>query len=94
MEEWRRILAESIVKPQELADRLGVDPEEIEAVTGPYPMRITPTVLSTIKAKGDAIWKQVVPDIVEIDDLDAEDDPLEEDLMSPVPHLVLYTELL
>ena len=88
MEEWRRILAESIVKPQELADRLGVDPEEIEAVTGPYPMRITPTVLSTIKAKGDAIWKQVVPDIVEIDDLDAEDDPLEEDLMSPVPHLV------
>ena len=42
MEEWRRILAESIVKPQELADRLGVDPEEIEAVTvridlGNYP---------------------------------------------------------
>jgi len=88
MEEWRRILAESIVKPHELAEHLGVDPQEIEAVIGPYPMRITPTVLSTIKAKGDAIWKQVVPDAVELDDIDAEDDPLEEDLMSPVPHLV------
>ena len=51
-------------------------------------MRITPTVLATIKEKGDAIWKQVVPDRLEMADADAEDDPLEEDLMSPVPHLV------
>ena len=51
-------------------------------------MRITPTVLGTIKEKGDAIWKQVVPDSAELADIDAEDDPLEEDLMSPVPHLV------
>ena len=48
MEEWRRILAESIVKPHELAEQLGVDPQEIEAVIGPYPMRITPTVISQI----------------------------------------------
>ncbi|HWC51684.1 MAG TPA: radical SAM protein, partial [Nitrospira sp.] len=88
MEEWRRILAESIVKPKDLADRFGLDEEEIEAIVGPYPMRITPTVLGTIKAKGDAIWKQVMPDPAELADLDAEDDPLEEDLMSPVPHLV------
>jgi lysine 2,3-aminomutase len=44
--------------------------------------------METIKEKGDAIWKQVVPDIAELADIDAEDDPLEEDLMSPVPHLV------
>jgi len=88
MEEWRRILAESIVKPKDLADRFGLDAEEIEAIVGPYPMRITPTVLGTIKEKGDAIWKQVVPDLAEMADFDAEDDPLEEDLMSPVPHLV------
>ena len=49
-------------------------------------MRITPTVLGTMKdRKDDAIWKQVVPEIAELDDIDAEDDPLEEDLMSPVP---------
>ena len=88
MEEWRRILAQSVVKPKDLADRLGVDPKEVEDIVGDYPMRITPTVLATIKEKGDAIWKQVVPDRAEMADADAEDDPLEEDLMSPVPHLV------
>jgi lysine 2,3-aminomutase len=45
-------------------------------------------VLGTIKEKGDPIWKQVMPDPAELTDIDAEDDPLEEDLMSPVPHLV------
>ena len=88
MEAWRRILADSIVKPKDLAARLGVDAKDIEAIVGDYPMRITPTVMATIKEKGDAIWKQVVPDIAEMEDFDAEDDPLEEDLMSPVPHLV------
>ncbi|RMH31163.1 MAG: KamA family radical SAM protein [Nitrospirae bacterium] len=88
MEEWKRILAASITKPKDLAKHLDVDPKEIEEIVGPYPMRITPTVLATIKAKGDAIWKQVVPDPVELDDLDSPDDPLEEDLDSPVPHLV------
>ena len=88
MDDWKRVLAESITKPKDLAKRLGVDPKEVEEVVGPYPMRITPTVLSTIKEPGDAIWKQVVPDAVEMDDFDAPDDPLEEDTDSPVPHLV------
>src|SRR5438128_11099339 len=51
-------------------------------------MRITPTVMATMKEKGDPISKQVVPDIAEMEDFEAEADPLEEDLMSPVPHLV------
>ena len=88
MEDWKRILAESVVKPRDLAKHLDVDPKEIEAVVGEYPMRITPTVMAMIKNKGDAIWKQVVPDLAEMADREAEDDPLEEDLMSPVPHLV------
>ena len=88
MEDWKKVLAESITKPKDLAKYLGVDPKEVEDVVGPYPMRITPTVLSTIKEKGDAIWKQVVPEAIELDDIDAPDDPLEEDTDSPVPHLV------
>lgn len=88
MEDWQKVLAKSIVKPKDLAKRFGLDEQEIEAIVGPYPMRITPTVLETIKSKDDAIWKQVVPDITELDDIAADDDPLEEDLMSPVPHLV------
>ncbi len=88
MDDWKKALAASITKPKDLAKYLGVDPKEVEAVVGPYPMRITPTVLSTIKSKGDAIWKQVVPEAIELDDIDAPDDPLEEDTDSPVPHLV------
>ncbi|GJL67334.1 MAG: lysine 2,3-aminomutase [Nitrospirales bacterium] len=88
MDDWKRILAESITKPEDLAKQLGVDPKEVEDVVGPYRMRITPTVLATIKEKGDAIWRQVVPEAVELDDIDAPDDPLEEDTDSPVPHLV------
>ena len=48
MEAWRRILADSIVKPKDLAAQLGVDAKEIEAIVGDYPMRITPTVMATI----------------------------------------------
>ncbi|MBM4124356.1 MAG: KamA family radical SAM protein [Nitrospira sp.] len=88
MEAWQKILADSIVRPKDLAAKFGVDEKEIAAIVGDYPMRITPTVLATIKHKGDAIWKQVVPDPVEMADFDAPDDPLEEDTMSPVPHLV------
>jgi len=88
MEDWKKVLAASITKPKDLAKYLGVDPKEIEDVVGPYPMRITPTVLATIKEQGDAIWRQVVPEAVELDDIDAPDDPLEEDTDSPVPHLV------
>jgi lysine 2,3-aminomutase len=88
MDDWKKVLAQSITKPKDLAKYLGVDPKEVEEVVGPYPMRITPTVLATIKEKGDAIWKQVVPEAVELDDIEAPDDPLEEDTDSPVPHLV------
>lgn len=88
MELWQKVLAQSIVKPKDLADRLALDEKEIAEIVSTYPMRITPTVFAMIKAKGDAIWKQVVPDRAELEDFDAPDDPLEEDLMSPVPHLV------
>ena len=88
MADWKKVLAESITKPKDLAKHLGVDSKEIEDVVGAYPMRITPTVLSTIKSPGDAIWKQVVPEAIEMDDFDAPEDPLEEDTDSPVPHLV------
>jgi len=88
METWQKVLAQSVIKPKDLAAQLGVDEKEIEDIVGPYPMRITPTVMATIKEPGDAIWKQVVPDRAEMEDFEAQDDPLEEDLMSPVPHLV------
>lgn len=92
MEQWQRELQQSITKPEDLAATLsalgGVDPESIRSVVKDYRMRITPHVLRLIKEKGDAIWKQVMPEPVEAEDFDAPADPLSEDADSPVPHLV------
>ena len=88
MEDWQRELQASITKPEDLARELGVDPEEVRSVMKDYRVRITPHMLNLIKGKGDAIWKQVVPEAVEGYDLLAAADPLNEDGDSPVPHLV------
>ncbi|MEP6602211.1 MAG: lysine 2,3-aminomutase, partial [Nitrospirota bacterium] len=87
MDTWRETLAASITKPEDLAKHLDVDPEAIKDVVGEYPMRITPMWMKLIKEKGDAIWRQVVPEPEEMADESA-DDPLHEDRDSPVPHLV------
>jgi lysine 2,3-aminomutase len=87
METWRETLARSITKPEELAKQLDVDAESIRDVVAEYPMRITPMWLKLIREKGDAIWRQVVPDPEEMTDESA-DDPLHEELDSPIPHLV------
>ena len=88
MEEWQRELQASITKPEDLARELGIDPDEVRAVMKEYRVRITPHMLKLMKRKGDAIWKQVVPEAVEGEDLLAAADPLNEDNDSPVPHLV------
>ena len=88
METWRQALAESIVKPEELAKRLDVDADAIKDVVREYPMRITPMWLRLIQEKGDPFWRQVVPEAEELTDESPADDPLHEDLDSPVPHLV------
>jgi lysine 2,3-aminomutase len=87
METWRETLAASLTKPAELAKELDIDPDAITDVVREYPMRITPMWMKLIKERGDAIWRQVVPEPEEMMD-DSEEDPLHEDMDSPVPHLV------
>ena len=88
MEDWQRELQASITKPEDLARELGSDPDAVRSLMKEYRVRITPQMLKLIKEKGDAIWKQVVPEAIEGDDLLASADPLNEDADSPVPHLV------
>lgn len=88
MESWRQALAASIVKPEDLAKRLEVNPDTIQDVVAEYPMRITPMWMKLIREKGDPFWRQVVPEPEELHDESPADDPLHEDLDSPVPHLV------
>ncbi|MBF0573070.1 MAG: KamA family radical SAM protein [Desulfamplus sp.] len=72
-----------------------VSQSSLETVTEKYPMRITPYYLSLIKNIGDPIWKQSVPDPLELSNYTPENlsninssDPLHEDSQSPVPSII------
>jgi len=86
---------ESICQKDDFANRVQKERKNddvikvsIEQVTDKYPMRITPYYLSLIKAVGDPIWRQAVPDIAELSDTVNIDDPLHEEPQSPVPSII------
>ena len=83
MELWEQLLKDSVGNPEQLAERLKVDCEEITNVHSEFPLRITPYYLGLIKNKGDAIWKQAIPDFRELEGFGM-DDPLAEEHDSPV----------
>jgi lysine 2,3-aminomutase len=88
MEIWQKILQASIISPGQVTSRFGIDPAPLTAVTNQYPMRITPYYLSLIKSVNDPIWRQAVPDTVELCESASLADPLEEENQSPVMNLV------
>lgn len=88
METWQKQLQTSITSPGTLTRRFGVDPRPLEEVVAKYPMRVPTYYLGLIKEVGDPIWKQAVPDLLEIQDSVCIYDPLEEENQSPVPNLV------
>ena len=51
-------------------------------------MRINPYYLSLIQSINDPLWKQAVPDPIELNDSICIPDPLAEETLSPVPNLV------
>lgn len=84
---WQKSLASAITSIDELAERFGIDPAPLKAVTARYPLRITQHYLSLIEGPGDPIWRQCVPDPAELED-DQSADPLCEEDLSPVPGLI------
>ncbi len=88
METWQKQLQTSITSPGTLTRRFGVDPRPLEEVVAKYPMRVPTYYLGLTKEVGDPIWKQAVPDLLEIQDSVCIYDPLEEENQSPVPNLV------
>jgi lysine 2,3-aminomutase len=88
MDDWQRILRRSLRTSEEISERFGLDLEEVKRISRAFKIQITPYYAGLIKRKGDPIYKQVVPDIAELAENSGEDDPLEEDLDSPVPSIV------
>ena len=89
LELWQQLLKESTTTVDELALRFGIDPQPLEKVVGRYPLKITPGYLALIEEVDDPIWRQCVPDVLELE-LDGEgyDDPLAEEQYSPVPAII------
>jgi lysine 2,3-aminomutase len=87
MSQWRNSLAAALTYPDQLAERFGIAPEPLQQVSARYPLRITPYYLSLIREPGDPIWRQCVPDPLELTDGQAAD-PLCEESLSPVPGLI------
>jgi len=57
-------------------------------VSSRYPVRVSNYYASLIRQEGDAIWKQCMPDVRELEDEIQCPDPLEETSLSPVPGLI------
>jgi lysine 2,3-aminomutase len=85
---WTSQLADSIVTPEQLAERFGIDPGPLRAVAARYPLRITPHYLGLIEKPGDPIWRQCVPDLRELVVDGLPEDSLNESSFSPVPAVV------
>ncbi|MBW1783858.1 MAG: KamA family radical SAM protein [Deltaproteobacteria bacterium] len=84
---WKRILSQSITSPEELPAFMNADGALLKQVTARYPMRINPYYLGLVKEPGGPIYRQCIPDILEISDEAGVDDPLNEEGDSPVPGL-------
>jgi len=88
MEKWEEILANSVTDTQALAKFLKVNKKKLDKVIARYPMRINPYYLSLIKRRGDPVWMQCVPDVLEIQQRSGRRDPLKEKKYSPVPGMI------
>ena len=65
-EDWREIFRGGVSNAQQLAELFDLDAETIRRIEKEFPLRINKYYLSLIQEKGDPIWKQVVPDIREL----------------------------
>ncbi|MFA3782519.1 KamA family radical SAM protein [Melioribacteraceae bacterium 4301-Me] len=87
MELWQQMIRDSIHSVDQLVEKFGIDRKVAEDLDEFFQARINPYYLSLIRYPGDPIWKQCVPDKLELEDMDGFEDPLKEDEMSPVPNI-------
>ena len=87
MELWQEMVRDSVHTVVQVVEKFGIDRKVAEDLDEFFQARINPYYLSLIRYPGDPIWLQCVPAKVELEDFDAEEDPLHEDEMSPVPNI-------
>jgi len=87
MELWQEMLRQSVDSAKDLVERFGFDKEAAEKLDKFFHIRINPYYLSLIRYPNDPIWRQCIPDAIELQDEKAPEDPLNEDADSPVPSI-------
>ena len=87
MEQWQKMIRDSVHTVDQLVDKFGINRKAAEELDEFFQARINPYYLSLIRYPGDPIWRQCIPDKIELDDFEALDDPLMEDAMSPVSNI-------
>lgn len=88
MDTWQKILQKSLTSAKEISEQFDIPLADVEKIQNEFDIKINPYYLSLIKEKGDPIYKQVVPDLRELEDNDLFCDPLAEDRDSPVKSIV------
>jgi lysine 2,3-aminomutase len=72
----------------DFAKKWNLESGSLDAVDRTYPFRLNSYFEGLIREKGDAVWRQVVPDDRELTDCTGLVDPLSEESLSPAPNLV------
>lgn len=89
MEKWKEILKRACVSSEKLAERFDLDKAKLQKIAEKFPFLINPYYFSLIREKGDAIYKQCIPDEKELEESkDLMADPLGEEAHNPVPSIV------
>lgn len=88
MELWQQMLRHSVDSAKDLIQRFGFDQDISNRLNSLFHIRINPYYLSLIRYPGDPIWLQCIPDAMELENDGLLEDPLAEDVHSPVPSIV------
>ncbi|MGC8490901.1 MAG: KamA family radical SAM protein [Syntrophobacteraceae bacterium] len=72
----------------EFARKWKIDPAPLAPVARRYPFGLNAYFEGLIRESGDGVWRQVVPDPLEMSDFSGFEDPLAEEALSPAPNLV------
>lgn len=80
-------LKNNSITTEDIKNKFGY-PGTLDSVTAVYPFRVSPSYASLISQPGDAIWRQCIPDIMELEDSGQSPDPLSETDLSPVHGLI------
>jgi len=88
MTHWKETLQDCVTKPAILARHFEFDYTALDKACARFPMRINRYYFDLIQGVGDPIWKQAVPNSLELEDTVCIPDPLGEERLSPVPAIV------